>query len=147
MLLGLSNDLEEALPYACQEPGCLIRYDGPRGYFLDTKDTNIIGAEITPRVNCSNDGQRMYLAEVTPERRNFHRRKFLLSGVTSARYIRCPSLEQLTRGVISAPIMFVSFVSRKYPRGPSYRIRQPGSWQAYGRASSRSLESPKSISV
>ena len=71
MLLGLSNDLEEALPYACQEPGCLIRYDGPRGYFLDTKDTNIIGAEITPRVNCSNDGQRMYLAEVTPERRNF----------------------------------------------------------------------------
>jgi hypothetical protein len=71
MFLGLSHDLEEALPYACQEPGCLIRYSGPRGYFLDTKDANIIGAEITPRVNCSNDGQRMYLAEVTPERRNF----------------------------------------------------------------------------
>ncbi len=59
------------MPYACQEPGCLIRYDISNGYFLDTNDAKTIELEIIPRVNCSNDGQRLYLAEVMPERRSF----------------------------------------------------------------------------
>jgi len=71
MFVRPASGAAEDLRYACQEPGCLIRYDGSRGYFIETKDANILGVEVTPRVNCSNDGQHMYLAEVTPERRNF----------------------------------------------------------------------------
>ena len=38
MLLGLVSEPAEGVLYACQEPGCLIRYDAARGYFLDTED-------------------------------------------------------------------------------------------------------------
>jgi len=71
MFVRPAGEAAEDLRYACQEPGCLIRYDGSRGYFLDTKDTNILGVEVTPRVNCSNDALHMYLAEVAPERRSY----------------------------------------------------------------------------
>ena len=57
--------------YACQEPGCLVRYDFSHGYFLDTNDAKIVELEILPRVSCSNDAQLMYLAEVMPERKSF----------------------------------------------------------------------------
>jgi len=71
MLARLLSESAEGMPYACQEPGCLIRYDILNGYFLDTNDAKTIELEIIPRVNCSNDGQRLYLAEVMPERRSF----------------------------------------------------------------------------
>lgn len=71
MLLELRSDPPESLLYACQDPGCLVRYDTSRGYFLDTRDAKAIGLEIIPSVSCSNDGHRMYLAEVMPERSSF----------------------------------------------------------------------------
>jgi hypothetical protein len=71
MLLRPLSESAEGMLYACQEPGCLIRYDTSNGYFLDTNDAKTIELEILPRVNCSIDGQRMYLAEVMPKRRSF----------------------------------------------------------------------------
>ena len=71
MLLRLLSDPSAGVVYACQEPGCLIRYDISHGYLLDTKDARTVELEIIPRVICSNDAQRMYLAEVMPERRGF----------------------------------------------------------------------------
>jgi hypothetical protein len=71
MLLRVLDEPAESPLYACKEPGCLIRYAGPRGYFLDTEDAGTIEMELIPRVNCSNDGYRMYLAEVLPEKRNY----------------------------------------------------------------------------
>jgi hypothetical protein len=71
MLLRLLSEPAEG--YACQQEGCLVRYDSSHGYFLDTKDANTIGQETTPHLSCSNDGQLLYLAEVIPERRSFRR--------------------------------------------------------------------------
>jgi hypothetical protein len=70
MLLSFLSEPAEGPVYACQEPGCLVRYDSARGYFLDTEDTKTIEQETTPHVSCSNDGQLMYLAEVDPEIRS-----------------------------------------------------------------------------
>jgi len=55
------------LVYACLEPSCLVRYTALDGYSLDTKDAKTIEEERPPRVNCPNDGQLMYLAEVSPQ--------------------------------------------------------------------------------
>jgi hypothetical protein len=71
MLLRPLSESAEALPYACQESGCLVRYTSAHGYFIDTKDAKTIEQEITPRVTCPNDGQLMHLAEIKPEKRNF----------------------------------------------------------------------------
>jgi hypothetical protein len=71
MLLEIDGELLEAVLYACREPGCLIRYDSSRGYFIDTKDARTIEQEMAPRVSCHRDGHPMYLAEVRPERRSF----------------------------------------------------------------------------
>jgi len=71
MLLRLLSEPAEGVLYACQEPGCLVRYDSSHGYFIDTGDAEIIEQEITPRVSCPNDGQLMYLAEVIPQRSDF----------------------------------------------------------------------------
>jgi hypothetical protein len=71
MLLRLLSEPAEGLMYACREPGCLVRYDSSAGYFIDTEDANTIEQETTPHVSCSNDGQLMYLAEVSPQRRSF----------------------------------------------------------------------------
>ncbi len=69
-LRPLSGAAEDVL-YACQVPGCLIRYDMARGYFLDTEDLKTIELEIRPRVSCPNDGHQMYLGQVNPERSSF----------------------------------------------------------------------------
>jgi hypothetical protein len=73
MLLRLLSEPTDGLVYACQEAGCLVRYDSSHGYFLDTKDAKTIEQETTPHLSCSNDGHLMYLAEVMPERRSFRR--------------------------------------------------------------------------
>jgi len=75
MVLRLPSEPAAGLVYACQEPGCLVRYPSAHGYFLDTKDAKTIEQETMPHLSCSNDGQRMYLAEVMPERRSFRRWK------------------------------------------------------------------------
>jgi hypothetical protein len=67
--------------YACEEPGCLIRYDGS-GYFIATPDSKAIAEEITPSVTCPNDERRMYLAEVRPEKRSFRLWKCPLCSAT-----------------------------------------------------------------
>ncbi len=81
MLFRPLSESAEGMLYACQEPGCLIRYDISHGYFLETKDAKTVELEIIPRVSCSNDAQRMYLAEVMPERR-------------SSRLWKCPECNQ-----------------------------------------------------
>ena len=57
--------------YACREPACLVRYNRLDGYSIDTDDAKTIEEEKPPRVNCPNDGQLMYLAEVMPQRKSF----------------------------------------------------------------------------
>jgi hypothetical protein len=65
------SESAEALVYACQQAGCLIRYDGSHGYIIDTRDAQTVEEEKTPEVSCPNDGQHMYLAEVMPQRRSY----------------------------------------------------------------------------
>ena len=71
MLLAPPTESAEGTSYACHEPGCLIRYFVSSGYFLDMKDAKAAEREIIPRVACSKDAQRMYLAEVMPGRKSF----------------------------------------------------------------------------
>jgi hypothetical protein len=71
MLLRPQSASAEAVPYACQDPDCLVRYHPSDGYFIDTKDAKTIEEEKPPHVNCPKDGQLMYLAEVMPKRSSF----------------------------------------------------------------------------
>jgi|ERR1051325_956513 hypothetical protein len=71
MFPSLVSEPAEGVLYACQEPGCLIRYAAARGYFLDTQDLRTIEMEIMPRVSCRSDGRPMYLAQVNPENSSF----------------------------------------------------------------------------
>jgi hypothetical protein len=71
MLAKLLSESAQGVLYACREPGCLVRYDSSRGYFIDGNTVETVEREITPRVTCSIDGQLMYLAEVMPERKSF----------------------------------------------------------------------------
>jgi hypothetical protein len=64
------GELEETVLYACQEPGCVIRYDSS-GYLMETEDAKTIEQEIMPRVSCPTDGHPMYLAEVARDIGNF----------------------------------------------------------------------------
>jgi hypothetical protein len=71
MLLTPLSQLGKGPLYACREPSCLIRYDTSAGYIIATDDAKTIEEERMPRVSCPKDAQLMYLAEVTPEKRNF----------------------------------------------------------------------------
>ena len=56
--------------YACPEPDCAVSYTPSKGYFLAAKHGQV-EHDMTPRVTCRRDGQRMYLAEINPEKRAF----------------------------------------------------------------------------
>lgn len=56
--------------YACPKPDCAVRYSPSNGYFIAAKDGEVEFAMI-PRRRCPNDGQPMYLAEISPEKRAF----------------------------------------------------------------------------
>ena len=71
MLLTSLSELGTGPIYACREPSCLIRYDTSAGYIFAADDARTIQEERMPRVSCPKDAQLMYLAEVTPEKRNF----------------------------------------------------------------------------
>ncbi len=71
MLAKLLSESAQGVLYSCREPGCLVRYDSSRGYFIDGNAIETIEREITPRVTCLIDGHLMYLAEVMPERKSF----------------------------------------------------------------------------
>ena|SRR6266852_327857 len=71
MLLAPSTGPVAGLLYACRKPDCLVRYSSLHGYFIDTEDAKTIEEEKPPRVNCPNDGQLMYLAEVSPQNSSF----------------------------------------------------------------------------
>jgi hypothetical protein len=71
MLVTPPSQLGKGPLYACREPSCLIRYDTSAGYIIATDDAKTIEEERMPRVSCPKDAQLMYLAEVTPEKRNF----------------------------------------------------------------------------
>src|SRR5437899_12199868 len=71
MFLRPLSEPAEWLLYACREPGCLVRYRGLDGYFIDPIVVKTVDQEITPRVSCPNDGRLMYLSEVMPQRSSF----------------------------------------------------------------------------
>jgi hypothetical protein len=71
MLRRPLSESAEGVLFACREASCLIRYNKSDGYFIDARDPESIEEERPPRVNCPNDGQHMYLAEVTPQRSSF----------------------------------------------------------------------------
>ena len=74
-----TSDPRQTTAYTCREPGCLVRYHSPRGYFM-VQGGNAIEEEATPNVTCTHDGTSMYLAEVQPHN-------------TSYRLWRCPQCE------------------------------------------------------
>ena len=71
MLLSPPTKPAVGLLCACRKPDCLVRYSSLHGYFIDTEDAKTIDEETPPRVNCPNDGQLMYLAEVSPQKGSF----------------------------------------------------------------------------
>jgi hypothetical protein len=71
MLLDRRSRYVETFLYACQEPGCLIRYYSSQGYFIEPQDGHRSDPEIKPSVHCPKDGRVMYLAEVRPDRKSF----------------------------------------------------------------------------
>jgi len=56
--------------YACPGPDCAVRYTPSKGYFIAAKQGQV-ERNMVPRVTCPRDGQRMYLSEINPERREF----------------------------------------------------------------------------
>ena len=70
MGLELGSKSENAV-FRCQDPGCLIRFDVSRGYFLDTEDKVALEEEILPRVRCSLHDSPMYLAESQTKSKNY----------------------------------------------------------------------------
>jgi hypothetical protein len=67
----LRSKSEEMLGYACPKPGCLVRYQNLRGYFIARREASLIERDMLPCVRCSKDRQLMYLAEVWLERKDF----------------------------------------------------------------------------
>jgi hypothetical protein len=65
MLLDCRSRYVETFLYACQEPGCLIRYYSSQGYFIEPKDGHRSDPEIKPSVHCPKDGRVMYLALIS----------------------------------------------------------------------------------
>ncbi len=56
--------------YACPIPDCTVHYTASNGYFIDGNNGSVEG-DLTPRVTCPREGQRMYLAETNPAKRAF----------------------------------------------------------------------------
>ncbi|HYY72456.1 MAG TPA: hypothetical protein VE778_02575 [Candidatus Bathyarchaeia archaeon] len=61
----------EGASFRCEEPGCLIRFNASRGYFLGTQDKMTLQEEILPRVFCSSDKSPMYLAETETKSKSY----------------------------------------------------------------------------
>ncbi|PYT76290.1 MAG: hypothetical protein DMG40_26490 [Acidobacteria bacterium] len=59
-----------ASAYACPQPDCGVHYAPQNGYFVLTNNGNA-ELDMTPRVSCPRDGQRMHLAEINPEKKAF----------------------------------------------------------------------------
>jgi hypothetical protein len=71
VLLKTESEPMQTAAYVCPAPGCLVHYNASHGYFAATQNENGIKREMMPRVVCSQDGVRMYLAEVRPTPRSF----------------------------------------------------------------------------
>jgi hypothetical protein len=71
IFLKIGRKSRQTAAYVCEEPGCSVRYNGSRGYFIITQDRTQIEREIVPRVSCPQDGHLMYLAEIRPAQKNY----------------------------------------------------------------------------
>jgi len=65
------NEATQTDDYRCPVPKCLARYNTLDGYFITRRNENGIERDMMPRVACSQDGVRMYLAEVRSTLRSF----------------------------------------------------------------------------
>jgi hypothetical protein len=73
ILLKIGRKSRQTAAYVCDVPGCFVRYNHLRGYFITTQEGSQIEGETVPRVSCPHDKQLMYLAEVRPEQRGYRR--------------------------------------------------------------------------
>jgi hypothetical protein len=71
ILLKIEEKSSQTPAYVCEEPGCFVRYNSSRGYFITTSDGSPVEGEIIPRLSCPQDRQPMYLAEIRPKQRSF----------------------------------------------------------------------------
>jgi hypothetical protein len=71
ILLKIGRKSGQTAAYVCKEPGCSVRYNSLRGYFVTSQDGSQIVREIMPRVSCPQDGHLMYLAEIRPTQKNY----------------------------------------------------------------------------
>ncbi|SRR5712691_15125 len=71
VLLKTESEATQTGAYVCPVPGCPVHYNTSHGYFINTQNENRIERDMMPRVACSQDGVRMYLAEVRPTRWSF----------------------------------------------------------------------------
>jgi hypothetical protein len=69
--LNSEDDGSQAITYACREPGCFVRYDTSRGYFIPSQNGNRDERDMLPKIRCSRHGAPMYLAKINPEKRDF----------------------------------------------------------------------------
>lgn len=71
ILVKLEKKFWQTPAYVCEEPGCLVRYNSWRGYFITTQEGTSLESEIIPRVSCPKDRRLMYLAAIRPEQRSY----------------------------------------------------------------------------
>jgi hypothetical protein len=71
VLLKTEKELTQIIAYVCPVAGCPVHYNTSYGYFIPMQNENEIERDMTPRVACSQDGVRMFLAEVRPTHRSF----------------------------------------------------------------------------
>jgi hypothetical protein len=82
VLLKTENEAPQTDAYVCPVPSCLVHYNASYGYIITTQNGNGIERDMMPRVACSQDGVRMYLAEVRPTLRSFRLWKCPQCGVS-----------------------------------------------------------------
>src|SRR3989454_8537428 len=58
-----TSDPRQTTAYTCREPGCLVRYHSPRGYFM-VQGGNAIKEEATPNVTCTHDRSEEHTSEL-----------------------------------------------------------------------------------
>ena len=48
ILLKIGKKSRQTDAYVCEVPGCVVRYNSPRGYFITTQDGTSLESEIIP---------------------------------------------------------------------------------------------------
>jgi hypothetical protein len=66
-----AGDGTQATTHGCTEADCLVHYNTSRGYFTLKQNGNKDEMDMAPKLRCFLDGAPMYLAEISPAKRDY----------------------------------------------------------------------------